>query len=106
MADPGLLPIADEPAIVSINTPEDTPRSRSGHASHTSHHHDTRTIASMSGDSTVLYGVEAAREGVPNNPNLNVMCQANLQQNFQRNEFTTNPTLNPDLPIDPCFIRP
>ena len=94
MADPGLLPIADQPAIVPINTPEDTPRSRSGHASHTSHHHDTRTIASMSGDSTVLYGVEAAREGVPNNPNLNVMCQANLQQNFQRNEFTTNPTLN------------
>ena len=94
MADPGPLPIADEPAIVPINTPDNTPRSRSGHASHTSHHHDTRTIASMSGESTVLYGAEAAREGVPNNANLNVMCQANLQQNFQRNEFTTNPTLN------------
>ena len=94
MADPGPLPIADQPAIVSINTPEDTPRSRSGHASHTSHHHDTRTIASMSGESTVLYGAQAAREGVPNNANLNVMCQANLQQNFQRNEFTTCPTLN------------
>ena len=94
MADPGPLPIADQPAIVPISTPEDTPRSRSGHASHNSHQHDIRTIASMSGESTVLYGCEAAREGVPNNANLNVMCQANLQQNFQRNEFTTCPTLN------------
>ena len=94
MADPGPLPIADQPAIVPISTPEDTPRSRSGHASHISHPHDTRTVASMSGESTVMYDAEAAREGVPSNANLNIMCQSNLQQNFQRNEFTTNPTLN------------
>ena len=31
---------------------------------------------------------------MPNNATLNLMCQANLQQNFQRNEFTTCPTLN------------
>ena len=94
MANPGPLPIADEPATIPINTPNETPRSRSGHASNNPHQLETRTIASMSGDSTVLYDVEAAREGVPNNATLNLMCQANLQQNFQRNEFTTCPTLN------------
>ena len=91
MADPGQLPIADIPASIPISTPHDTPRSRSGHASNNPHQLETRTIASMSGDSTVLYDCAAAREGVPNHATLTLMRQANLHQ---RNEYTTCPTLN------------
>ena len=94
MPDPGHLPIADIPVPVSIGTPQDTPRSRSGHSSHNLLQLDARTEASMGGDSTVLYDGNAAWECVPSHTTLNMMYQANLQQNFQCNEFTTNPTLN------------
>ncbi len=95
MADPGHLPIADIPVPVSIGAPEDTPCSRSGRSSHNVLPLDTRTEASMGGDSIVLYDGNANREGMPSHATLNMMYQANLQQNYQHNEFTTtNPTLN------------
>ena len=42
----------------------------------------------------MLYDGNATWECVPSHTTLNMMYQANLQKNFQCNEFTTNPTLN------------
>ena len=75
---------------VNIGTPQGTPRSWSGRSPHNLLQLDIRIEAIMGGGSTVLYYGNATREGVPSHATLNMMRQANLQQNFQRNELTTN----------------
>ena len=84
---------ADIPLPKSIGTPIGSPRSRSGHSSHNLLQLETRTNASQDGASTVMCVEDAARKGMPSPPAINVMNQANLYQQIQRNEFAYNPTL-------------
>ena len=86
MADPGHLPISNVPVPITKSGPTDTPRSRSGHSSHDLLSLDIGENASAGQQSTVMYGIEASREGMPHGNPMNVMCQKNLHQhNLQRN---------------------
>ena len=78
---------ADIPLPISIETPIGSPRS------HNLLQLETRTNASQDGASTVMRVKDAAREGMPSPVAINVLNQANLYQQIQRNEFAYNPTL-------------
>ena len=95
-ANSGNLPIQDGsevPLPIVISTPGNSPRSRSGHSAHDLLQIETHNSASQDGGSTVMYVDEAAREGEPRPVALNQMNQMNLYQQFQRNEYAYNPTL-------------
>ena len=83
------------PLPIAISTPNDSPRSRSGHSSHNQFQLETRTVASQDGNSTVMYAEDAPREGVPNTAGVNMMNQfnqSNLYQQIQHNEYAFSPT--------------
>ena len=87
---------ADVPLPIAISTPNESPRSRSGHSSHNQFQLETRTNASQDGNSTVMYAEDAPREGVPNTVAVNMMNQfnqSNLYQQIQHNEYAFSPTL-------------
>ena len=87
---------ADVPLPIAISTPNESPRSRSGHSSHNQFQLETRTNGSQDGNSTVMYAEDAPREGVPNTVAVNMMNQfnqSNLYQQIQHNEYAFSPTL-------------
>ena len=89
MANPGNLPIADVPVQYRLELLRIVPDPVVViHRITYSNYIDIRAEASMGGDSTVLCNDNAAREGKPTHATMNMMYQANVQQNLQRNEFT------------------